>query len=107
MKFADFQKEMRRTANNVDETPDNLSGGALGLTGEAGEVADYVKKVLYHSHELSKEKLAEELGDVLWYLAYLANVIGYDLEEIAEINIEKLRKRYPDGWDPQRSIERE
>lgn len=107
LKFIDYQREMQRTANNLDETPENFSLGALGLTGEAGEVADYIKKILYHSHELSREKLAEELGDVLWYLTYLTNVIGCDLEEVAKINIEKLRKRYPDGWDPQRSIERE
>lgn len=81
--------------------------GALGLTGEAGEVADYIKKVLFHSHQLSKEKLAEELGDVLWYLTYLTNISGYSLSEIAELNIEKLEKRYPEGWSVERSIKRE
>ncbi|NFV70955.1 nucleotide pyrophosphohydrolase, partial [Clostridium botulinum] len=58
-------------------------------------------------HELCEDNLIEELGDVLWYITYLSKVIGVDLETIANRNIEKLRKRYPEGWDPNRSIHRE
>jgi NTP pyrophosphatase (non-canonical NTP hydrolase) len=78
----------------------------MGISGEAGEVTDYLKKVVFHKHELNKEKLAEELGDVLWYLACTVELIGYDLEKIAEMNIEKLKKRYPEGWDVERSKNR-
>lgn len=107
MKFDEYTKEMRRTASDVDLNNENLSLAAMGIAGEAGEVADYIKKVVFHSHELSKEKLALELGDVLWYIAYLSSVIGYDLSTIANMNIDKLKKRYPDGWDTKKSINRE
>ncbi len=107
MTFEEYQNEMKRTASDLSESRENLSLGGLGIAGEAGEVADYIKKVLFHSHEFSKEKLAEELGDVLWYIAYLASVSGYPLEKIAKMNVEKLKKRYPDGWDESRSINRE
>lgn len=104
--FEQYQNEMRRTASDIKYNSDNLALGALGITGEAGEVADYIKKILYHNHEMSVEKLALELGDVLWYISYLSSVIGYDLDEIAQMNINKLKKRYPDGWDPDKSINR-
>lgn len=107
MTFEEYQQEMKRTASKFEITNENLCLGAMGIVGEAGEVADYIKKVVFHSHELSREKIAEELGDVMWYLAYLSEVIGYSLNEIAEINSNKLRKRYPDGWDEKRSINRE
>lgn len=106
MTFEEYQQEMKRTASQFEISNENLCLGGMGIAGEAGEVADYIKKVVFHSHELSKEKLAEELGDVMWYIAYLSEVIGYSLSEIADINSNKLRKRYPDGWDEKRSINR-
>jgi NTP pyrophosphatase (non-canonical NTP hydrolase) len=81
--------------------------GALGLSGEAGECADHVKKHLFQGHELDRAHLAEEIGDVLWYCAELASGIGRSLDEIAEMNIAKLRKRYPDGFDSDRSVHRD
>lgn len=107
MDFKKYQMEMKRTAADLSDKPENFALGAMGITGEAGEVADYIKKVLFHNHELSREKLAKELGDVLWYITYLSSILGYDLEEIAQMNIEKLRNRYPNGWDPQNSINRD
>lgn len=107
MNFEEYQQEMKRTASQFEISNETLSLGAMGIAGEAGEVADYIKKVVFHSHGLSREKLAEELGDVMWYIAYLSEVIGYSLSEIAEINMKKLRKRYPDGWDEKRSINRD
>jgi NTP pyrophosphatase (non-canonical NTP hydrolase) len=106
MNFKDYTENMKRTAGSLELNNKNLCWGAMGISGEAGEVTDYLKKVVFHSHELNKEKLAEELGDVLWYLACTAELIGYDLEEIAEMNIEKLKKRYPEGWDVERSKNR-
>lgn len=73
-----------------------MSNTGLGITGEAGEVADLIKKHLHHGHELDKEHLA--LG---------ATVIGYELEDILQMNVNKLRKRYPDGFDAQKSQHRE
>ena len=107
MTFEEYQLEMKRTASQFEINNENLCLGAMGIAGEAGEVADYIKKVVFHSHELSKEKLAEELGDVMWYITYLSQVIGYNLSDIAEINMNKLRKRYPEGWDEKRSINRD
>lgn len=69
----------------------------LGIAGEAGEAADLIKKHVGHGHPLNKEKLAKELGDVLWYTAMLADLIGLPLSEIARINIEKLHARYAGG----------
>jgi NTP pyrophosphatase (non-canonical NTP hydrolase) len=106
LEFEQYQKEMKRTASDLSYKAENLALGAMGIAGEAGEVADYIKKIIFHKHEMSTEKLALELGDVLWYISYLASVIGYDLDQIAEMNIEKLRKRYPKGWDAEKSINR-
>lgn len=83
-----------------------LSLNALGVAGEAGEVADLVKKHVGHGHPLDRDKLAKELGDVLWYVAALAHDVGLDLSTVAALNIEKLKRRYPDGFSTERSINR-
>lgn len=62
---------------------------------------------MHHGHPLNKEKIAEELGDVAWYLALGCELLGYDLETILQMNVDKLHKRYPDGFDPDRSLHRE
>lgn len=110
MSMDDYQRAALRTAT-VDAFDPRESLGlardALGLTGEAGEVADHVKKFVGHGHALDTDKVKKELGDVLWYVAVLAYRIGCTLEEVAEANVEKLRARYPDGFSAQRSINRE
>lgn len=83
-----------------------LTNGLMGLNGEAGEAIDILKKHLYQGHELNREHLAKELGDVAWYLAVSADALGYTLEEILQMNIEKLRARYPDGFEAERSVNR-
>lgn len=80
---------------------------ALGLAGEGGEVADLVKKYLFHGHALPQEKLQNELGDVLWYVAIGANALGLTLDDVMARNIAKLKDRYPEGFDSNRSINRE
>jgi NTP pyrophosphatase (non-canonical NTP hydrolase) len=72
---------------------------ALGLAGEAGEVADHVKKGVFHQHGIDPEKLKEEIGDTLWYAAALCTTLGFDIGEIMQGNIDKLRLRYPDGYN--------
>jgi NTP pyrophosphatase (non-canonical NTP hydrolase) len=72
---------------------------ALGLAGEAGEVADHVKKGVFHQHGIDPEKLRKEIGDTLWYAAALCTTLGFDLSEIMQGNIDKLRLRYPDGYN--------
>ncbi len=116
--FNEYQNEALRTASllpswNYEKAAKEqlfesvgLSVLALGVAGEAGEVADYLKKVIGHGHALERDKLLKELGDVLWYVAVLANRTGISLEDVARENILKLRKRYPDGFDPERSKNR-
>ena len=84
-----------------------LWNGVLGMGGESGECEDMVKKHLFQGHPLDLEHMAKELGDVAWYLAVTAHAIGYDLEEIFQMNIDKLRARYPDGFDENRSLHRQ
>lgn len=106
MKVNDYQKAALRTASNMNEQYPRILNGVLGLAGESGECVDIVKKHLFHGHELNKEHIAKELGDVAWYLAVAANAIGYDLETIFQMNVDKLMKRYPDGFDSEKSIHR-
>jgi NTP pyrophosphatase (non-canonical NTP hydrolase) len=94
---------------DFDITPEQvmISWNALGLAGEAGEVADLIKKGIYHQLGLDREKLKKELGDVAWYLAALCTHLGLTLEEVMEHNMEKLRARFPEGYSPERTTYRE
>jgi len=83
-----------------------LVWNAIGLAGEAGEVADHIKKGVFHDHGIDNEKLVKELGDVLWYVAAIATKIGVPLALIMELNIAKLKQRYPDGFKTEDSISR-
>ena len=107
MNMNDYQLSAMRTANGMDKRYPIILNGVLGLNGESGECADIVKKHLFQGHELDEKHLAEELGDVLWYVAVTAFSIGYDLDEIAQMNVSKLLKRYPDGFDKARSVNRD
>lgn len=101
-----YQKMALRTCSTPDEK-DMLTQGLMGLCGESGECMDILKKHLFQGHELDKKHLAEELGDVAWYLAVAARGAGYDLSDIFAMNVEKLKKRYPDGFDAGRSVNRD
>lgn len=83
-----------------------LTNYGLGIAGEAGEVADIIKKNVFHGHDLDKNNIVKELGDVLWYVATLASTIEVSLEDIACKNVDKLRARYPEGFNKDRSINR-
>ena len=103
----EYQKAALRTASGMNyEHHGMLMNGALGLCGEAGEVAEQVKKHFFHGHELDKRHMIEELGDVAWYLAVLCDAIGSDLDTVMEENLKKLEQRYPEGFDPYRSQHR-
>lgn len=84
-----------------------IENGLMGLCGEAGEAMDILKKFLFQGHSLDVTHLAKELGDVAWYLAVSADALGYTLEDIFQMNIDKLKKRYPDGFDAECSINRD
>ena len=102
----DYQRMARRTAG-IKRKSDKMEEALLGLAGEVGELCDHYKKYMHQGHDIDYNHMAEEAGDVLWYLAEIADALGLTLEDIARRNIDKLLKRYPDGFDPERSINRE
>ena len=103
----EYQMLAQRTSNKKLTPNEKLLNGALGLCGEAGEVADLIKKSFMQGHPIDRAHIAEELGDVLWYVAETITAIGYDIDTIMQMNIEKLRCRYPMGFSTERSINRE
>ena len=102
-----YQLDILKYAPDYQHYMPNVLYAAIGICGEAGEVSELVKKYAYHGHAIDKDHLARELGDVLWYVSYMADLFGYSLGEIMEMNQEKLAKRYPDGkFDAERSKNR-
>lgn len=106
MTMNEYQKAALRTAKPHMDVYAQLQEGALGLCGEAGEVADYIKKAIYQGHVMKTDRLVEEIGDVLWYAALLAEAAGVGLDEVAQANVDKLWKRFPEGFDSDRSVNR-
>ena len=101
-----YQKQAMTTLNPALSRKDMLINGVMGLCGESGEAIDLVKKHLYHGHELERDALVKELGDIAWYLAETAHALDMSLEDILRANLEKLKKRYPDGFASEKSIDR-
>ena len=113
-----YQEKALRTWNVDNSIEFRLQNVALGLAGEAGEVADMIKKAIHHGHgfkppftrdkpkAVDTNELAKELGDIMYYVSVGAHELGYSLQEIAEININKLAKRYPEGFSVEASINR-
>lgn len=91
---------------NNSITTGELLKGVLGLTGEAGEVADIIKKGIFHEKGIDIEHLKKECGDVLWYLAMICESAGFTLDDVMQENINKLIARYPDGFDTYRANNR-
>ena len=105
MNFNEYQTLAMKTAS--DTSKQNLIlNGVMGLCGEAGECIDIVKKHMFQGHELNREKLIDEASDCLWYLAEIASGLEMTLEEIAKHNVDKLKKRYPNGFDAEKSQNR-
>ena len=103
MNVNEYQKLAMTTLNPALNRKDVLINSVMGLCGESGEAIDIVKKWLAHGHELDREHLIKELGDVAWYLAEAATALDIPLEDVLQANIDKLKKRYPDGFDAERS----
>lgn len=99
MTINEYQKAAYRTANQSLTDSQQLQNGLMGLNGESGECIDILKKHLFQGHDLDKYHIAKELGDVAWYLAVSAQALGFDLETILQMNVEKLKARYPHGFD--------
>jgi NTP pyrophosphatase (non-canonical NTP hydrolase) len=107
MNLVEYQDRVKRTMNKSLGEKQALSMLSMGIAGESGELIDMLKKSLYHDHELNIHEVIKEVGDIMWYIANLCNELNLDLSQILDINIEKLLKRYPDGFDTKKSINRE
>lgn len=106
MTVDEYQRLAMSTLNPALDRKEVLINSVMGLCGESGEAIDIVKKWLAQGHALDKEHLAKELGDVAWYLAEAATALDIPLETILRGNLDKLKKRYPEGFDTARSIVR-
>ena len=106
MKINEYQKLAMSTLNKELDKKDILINSVMGLCGESGEAIDIVKKWLAQGHDLDKDHLAKELGDIAWYLAEAATALDLSLEDILQANLDKLKKRYPQGFDKNTSIHR-
>ena len=103
----EYQRLAMTTLNPELSKRDVLINAVMGLCGESGEAIDMVKKHLHQGHDLDKEKLIKELGDIAWYLAEAAYALDTDLDAVFDGNIAKLQARYPQGFDTERSVKRE
>lgn len=107
MTMNEYQELAQRTARKELCQEAHLMNGILGLSGETGECADLVKKHYYQDGRDIEHQLFDECGDVLWYLVEVVAAMGWTLDDVAENNVEKLMRRYPQGFDPERSLHRE
>ena len=107
MTINEYQQRAMASLNPELKGRDVLINSVMGLCGESGEAIDIVKKWLAQGHPLDREHLAKELGDVAWYLAETATALGIDLDEVLERNIDKLKKRYPEGFSAEKSQHRQ
>lgn len=106
MNHQEFRKSVLRTARTDMLPNQQLFNILLGLGGECGEILDCFKKELFHGHPKDRKKAIDEVGDVLFYLYWLAENQGFSIEECMLNNKEKLEKRYPVKFDPDLSINR-
>lgn len=104
-KFADPDNCVKNNGHAVKVG--DLINGVMGLSGEAGEATDLVKKIIFHGHDFDIEALEKEVGDVCWYVAMICHALNISLEEVMEKNIAKLQARYPDGFSEEASRNRD
>lgn len=106
MQVNEYQKAAMEKLNPALDKKDVLINSVMGLCGESGEAIDIVKKWLMQGHELDKAHLIKELGDVAWYLAEAATALDVPLEAVFQGNLDKLRQRFPNGFDVGASVNR-
>jgi NTP pyrophosphatase (non-canonical NTP hydrolase) len=106
MDIKTYVQNTERTRSKLDNKQlDNIHMG-LGLITEAGELVDVLKKDLAYGKEIDWVNFQEEIGDILWYIAGLCNINGFDIEKIMDVNIDKLKARYPEKFTSENSIHR-
>jgi NTP pyrophosphatase (non-canonical NTP hydrolase) len=106
MESQEYRKACWKTAGNFDKEK-HLSMLGMGIAGEAGEITDSLKKAIFQGHDLDVDKLAEEVGDLMYYVELLLDTIGVSTEIDYKKNVEKIERRYPNGFEPERSKNRE
>lgn len=106
MDSTQYRELAKRTMNNQLERGQKLTMLAMGIGGEASEITDLIKKVIFHGHELDREEIVKEAGDCLWYIENLLDLLDIPMSEVYEKNIEKLKRRYPNGFDKEDSKNR-
>lgn len=98
MNPAEYQQAVTRTMREDLSLSDCLLNYTIGLAGESGEVAELVKKYVFHDHKYNEDRLREELGDVLWYAVAICTVLNLRLEDVMQTNVDKLKARHPGGF---------
>lgn len=98
MNLKEYQKLCKTTAQKFNNKEKEILTWGLGIAGEAGDLAGCIKKTFSHDND-QKKGIKENLGDTLWYVAMICNFFDWDLEDVLKENIEKLKKRYPKGFD--------
>ena len=106
MSISEYQVKAMRTKNRFTSVEGQILNASLGLAGEVGECVDHIKKGIFHGHELNKDYVKKELGDIAWYIALMSDALGLSMDDIYRENILKLEKRYPNGFDKGQSINR-
>ena len=106
MTLAEYERAAQRTVNASLTGEQRLVDAAAGLAEEAGEVLGLVRKHVFMHHELDRARVLTELGDALWCLTTVAGAVGLTLDDVAAGNLEKLRRRYPDGYSDAASVSR-
>lgn len=105
MTFREYQLDALRTSGDLSPW-DKIRNGCYGLNGEAGECIEILKKTEFQGHPFEPDQMLDELGDTLWYLTQTTIGLGMTLDDVARHNIKKREERYPDGFDPEKSIHR-
>lgn len=106
MEIREFQRTSTRTLNKELSKEQQISNMIFGANGELGEVTDILKKHLYQGHEINKQHLAEEIGDTLFYIVNLCSIYDINIEDVLQMNVDKLKKRYKNGFSIESSINR-
>src|SRR5690554_6096432 len=106
MEIKEYQEKASRTCANLDSNLEDNLHMAIGVVTEAGEIADVFKKFLAYKKPIDWVNVKEEIGDIMWYIANICNINGWDLKDILQTNINKLKARYPNSFNQHDAINR-
>jgi len=98
MDLKEYQKLCKLTARKGKDVNEDLCNWGLGVSGEAGDIASCIKKLIFHENDSIKEGIKENIGDMMWYVSMICNSLGWDFEKILDENIKKLKERYSQGF---------